>query len=130
MRSLPIIFAIAIAPIVFDFLPAQLAAPRTSQVVLQGQLSCGKCDLGESPDCIDVLEHKSRSAKSRVYFAGTLADGECHSNACRSGQREIRLTGIPYRREGKNWIAPIRVESVSTGIHPVPVTIKKISCSY
>lgn len=128
MRFLPILFAIVIAPIVFDFLPAQLLLPTSSQVVLQGQLSCGKCNLGETPECVDVLESKSKSTTSRVYFAA--ADGECRSNACRNGAREVRLTGIPYQRNGKKWIAPIRVEPVNPELQPVSAANKKISCTY
>lgn len=133
MRSLPFVFALVLAPVLLDFLPAQLFKPVTNQVVLQGTVSCAKCNLGESTECIDVLESRSKTARSRIYFATTEANGECRSDACRGGTRLVRLTGIPYREAGKKWIAPIRIESASAegvSTERAGFSPKNSKCSY
>lgn len=109
-RSIPLIFAVALAPVMLDMVPQ--ATEKVREIVILGFVSCTKCDRGESKECVDALEAKVGNRTKTIYLANDENREDCGSTACREGQRQVRVTGVPFRKAGKRWVAPTRVESI------------------
>jgi hypothetical protein len=109
MRYLPFVVALLLAPVVFDVFPE---AWWNREVVVNGIVNCGKCDRQSTSNCVDVVEARSRDRAASFYLVSYESE-ECGTTSCRDGIRKVRVRGLTFRKDGKRWIAPTQIETIS-----------------
>jgi len=94
--------AMLAAAVALAFAPASLA--EESEVTLDGSVMCGKCALGKTDECQDVLVVADGEAKGQ-YWIVKNAVSKGFGHACQS-EKPARVTGSVSEKDGQSWITP------------------------
>ncbi len=82
------------------------------QVTLEGKLVCGKCTLGETKACSNVLKVTKNGKTVNYYLNDKGAKESYHKPICPpKSEAEVAVTGTVTEKEGKKWITPTKVET-------------------
>lgn len=87
-----------------------LAAEKPAAKVLEGNMVCAKCTLGETDQCMHALVVKA-GGKEVVYY---LDDKKAnHKKVCPSGtELKVKVTGKIVEKDGKKWVMSPKITEV------------------
>jgi hypothetical protein len=78
---------------------------------IEGKMVCGKCTLGETKTCTNVVKVKE-GGKDVNYFISDKGNKEkYHKDVCPGGTEvEVKVTGKVVEKDGKKTIEDAKVE--------------------
>ncbi|GAB5561373.1 MAG: hypothetical protein SynsKO_30200 [Synoicihabitans sp.] len=82
-----------------------LYAAEAKEVKLTGTAMCGKCELGETAKCTNVLQvTNKKNGKTRNYmFTANMEHGKYF---CQGTTEGVQVTGTVERKDGKLMLTP------------------------
>lgn len=92
--------AILAAAVALAFAPAGLA--EESEITLDGSVMCGKCALGKTAECQDVLVVADGEAKGQYWIVKNEVS-KSFGHVCDS-EKPARVTGSISEKDGQSWI--------------------------
>jgi hypothetical protein len=78
-------------------------AEEKKKVTLKGIITCGKCDLGETPACSNVIKVKEDGKEVIYYFNDKGREEKYH---CCKAPKAGSVTGVVEEKDKKKWITP------------------------
>jgi hypothetical protein len=85
------------------------------EATVTGKIMCAKCALkkADAEKCQDVLVAKGEDGKVSEYYIAKTEASEAFGHVCQSEKAAV-VTGEVTERDGKTWIAPSKMEEVSS----------------
>lgn len=78
---------------------------KGKEVKLTGTMVCGKCSLGQTKACANVLQVKEGGKVVNYFFADKGNKEEYHENVCGDGKLPgVTVTGVVSEKDGKKTI--------------------------
>jgi hypothetical protein len=87
------------------------AQEKKDSKTIEGKMVCGKCTLGETDKCSNVVKVKE-GGKDVNYFISDKGNKETyHKGVCPSGKEvDVKVTGKVVEKDGKKTIEDAKVE--------------------
>lgn len=80
---------------------------------LTGNIVCGKCTLGETDECSNVLQVTTDDGKVVNYYIKDKGKAEKKYHACApNSKKKAKVTGVVAKKDGKMWISNATVELI------------------
>jgi hypothetical protein len=81
------------------------------EVKLMGTLVCGKCTLGETAKCANVLKVKEGDKTVNYYLDDKGNKESYHKKVCPpNSEAEAIVIGSVTEKDGKKWLKPTKVD--------------------
>jgi hypothetical protein len=109
MKALSGLLAVVVACALVVVL--QAADEKGQKVTKEGKLVCGKCTLGETKQCCNVLQVKEGDKTVNYYLKDKGKGEKYHKNVCPPNSSvTAEVTGTVTEKDGKKYIRPSNVE--------------------
>jgi hypothetical protein len=111
MKAAKVVVGLAVVLALFMVAAVQADEKEGKEVTIKGTMCCGKCSLGETKDCCNVVKVKEGD-KTVEYFLKDKGRGEkYHKKICPpSSEADVEVTGTVTEKDGKKWITPSKVD--------------------
>ncbi len=88
------------------------AVAAEKEVTLTGTMVCGKCGLGETKSCTNVLQVKDGDNTVNYYLTDKGTGEAYHEDVCGGGKKEgVTVVGTVSEKDGKRWVKATKVEA-------------------
>jgi hypothetical protein len=102
--------SVLLALIASCFLATGTKADGDEEVTLKGKLLCAKCQLHETPKCMNVMQVKKDGKTINYYMKDKGSKEPYHKGICGGGAKKATMTGYVSKKDGKNWLVPTNVD--------------------
>lgn len=82
------------------------------EVKLEGTMVCGKCKLGETKECSNVVQVKEGGKTVEYYLKDDGAKASYHKDCCKAAAKVKVTGGTVSEKDGKKWLEGAKVEVV------------------
>ena len=90
---------------------AQDAKKDKDTKTIEGKMVCGKCSLGETKTCTNVVKVKEGGKDVNYYLTDKGNKEKYHKDVCPGGSEvEVKVTGKIVEKDGKKMIEDPKVE--------------------
>jgi hypothetical protein len=78
---------------------------------IEGKMVCGKCSLGETSACSNVVKVKEGGKEVKYYITDKGNKEKYHKDVCPGGSEvDVKVTGKIVEKDGKKTIEDAKVE--------------------
>jgi hypothetical protein len=113
MKVLSALLGLVVAIVLAATLTAEAGGTKGKKVTKEGTLVCGKCTLGETDKCSNVLQVKEGGKTVNYYLVDKGNKETYHKGVCPpNSMKEATVSGTLATKDGKNFITPAAATDV------------------
>lgn len=87
-------------------------AAADEDMTLTGNLVCGKCKLGETKTCQNVLQVEKDGKTVNYYLTQNKVSKDFHHEICKNDGEKVTVTGTVKEKDGKQTLKATKIEAV------------------
>jgi len=87
-----------------------LTAVAAEEITVTGTSMCGKCEMKETPKCMNVLKVKDGDKETVYYMTKNMDHREYF---CKGTKEGVEVTGTVEEKDGKMMLTPKKIEGGS-----------------